>query len=213
MDKKWREWAKGTFALYQQEFDATLVFEDENFFIMDWRDKNGSGNLSTRYIVDKKKGDLIIKGDAGDCIASWFNPVSVENLVRYINDTGYFMEKMQCTTNKYTYNWEDVKEDLEDEKQEYLKMLRDGDITDTTEEELAEDFEQMIDILRDLPLSENCPYPDELTDLMSKYNPDWWEGSFSRLGQRIAKRIYLWTYGYQEGVERIRGREFVRKDI
>ena len=213
MDKKWREWAKGTFALYQQEFDATLVFEDENFFIMDWRDKNGSGNLSTRYIVDKKKGDLIIKGDAGDCIASWFKPVSVENLVRYINDTGYFMEKMQCTTNKYTYNWEDVKEDLEDEKQEYLKMLRDGDITDTTEEELAEDFEQMIDILRDLPLSENCPYPDELTDLMSKYNPDWWEGSFSRLGQRIAKRIYLWTYGYQEGVERIRGREFVRKDI
>ena len=92
-------------------------------------------------------------------------------------------------------------------------MLRDGDITDMTEEELEEDFEKMSDILRDIPLSENCAYPEELTNLMSKYNPDWWEGAFSRLGQRISKRIYLWTYGYQEGVERIRGREFARKDI
>ena len=94
MDKKWREWAKGILDRYGHEFDATLVFEDANFFIMDWRDKNGSVNLSTRYILDKKKGDLIIKGDAGDCIASWFNPVSVEDLVHYINNTGYFMEKM-----------------------------------------------------------------------------------------------------------------------
>lgn len=213
MNKKWREWAKDIFSHFEQDFDATLVFEDDNFFIMDWRDKNGSGNLATRYIVDKKKGDLIIKGDAGCCIASWYNPVSVENLVHYINDTGYFIGKIQCSSNKYTYEDEDVEADLEDEKQDYLKMLRDGDMDFVTEEELIEDFERMKDILSDFQLGENCAYPEELTDLMSKYNPDWWEGPFSRLGCRIDKRLYLWTYGYQEGVERLRGKEFVRKDI
>lgn len=213
MDKKWREWAKDVFSHYGQEFDSTIVFEDENFFVMDWKDKNGSGNLATRYIVDKKKGDLIIKGDSGDCIASWYNPVRVEDLVHYINSTGYFIGKMRCTTNKYTYEHNDVEEDLEDEKQEYLKMIRDGDIDSITEDELEEDFGRMLEILEDCPIGENLTYPEELTDLFSKYNVDWWESQFVRLGERIDKRIYLWTYGYQEGVERLRGKEFVRKDI
>lgn len=213
MDKKWREWAKDTFDDYGQDFDVALVFEDENFFIMDWKDKNGSGNLATRYIVDKQKGDLIIKGDCGDCIASWYNPVSVENLVRYINSTGYFIEKMRCTSNKYTYDYHDIEEDLEEEKQKYLKMVRDGDLDRVTEEEVEEDFERMQEILDEYSINENTIYPKELTDLWDKYDPDWFESDFARLGRRIDKRIYLWTYGYQEGVERLRGKEFVRKDI
>lgn len=213
MNKKWREWAKDVFSYFDQNFDASLVFEDDNFFIMDWKDKNGSGNLDTRYIVDKKKGDLIIKGDAGCCIASWYNPVSVENLVHYINSTEYFIGKMKCSSYKYTYDHDDVEEDLEEEKQDYLKMLRDGDIYFATEEELEEDFERMKDILADFQIVEGGQYPEELIDLMSKYNSDWWESPFASLGCRISKRIYLWTYGYQEGVERIRGKEFVRKDI
>ncbi len=213
MDKKWRAWAKGIYSRYNQEFDSTLVFEDENFFIMDWRDKNGSGNLATRYIVDKKKGDLIIKGDSGDCIASWYNPVAVENLVRYIDSAGYFIEKMRCSTNKYTYYCYDVKEDLEEEKQNYLELIHDGDLDGIAEEELEEDFERMQEILDDYPIRENTAYPEELTDLFCKYNTDWWEGAFSRLGERIDKRIYLWIFGYQEGVERIRGKQFIRKDI
>ena len=213
MDKKWRTWAKDIFSHYNQEFDATLVFENDSFFIMDWRDKNGSGNLATRYIVDKKKGDLIIKGDSGYCIASWYNPVSVEDLVHYINDTGYFIEKMRCSTHKYTYYYLDIEEDLEDEKRYYLKLIRDGEIDEIPEEEVEEDFERMKEMLNDCPIGENTAYPDELTDLFCKYDADCWEGAFSSLGERINKRIYLWTYGYQEGVERLRGKEFVRKDV
>lgn len=213
MNEIWRTWAKDIFSHYDQDFDSILVFEDDNFFIMDWRDKNGSGNLATRYIVDKKKGDLIIKGDSGDCIASWYNSVTVEDLVRYINSTEYFVGKIKCSTNKYTYDYHDVKEDLEDEKQDYLRMLQEDDFDRVTEEELLEDFARMQEILDDFPMNEYAAYPEELTDLMSKYNSDWWESGFSRLGKRIDKRIYLWIYGYQEGVERLRGKKFVRKDI
>ncbi len=214
MDKRWRQWAKNNLAHFGQEFEPKLVLEDDNFFIMDWRDKNGSGNLATRYIVDKKKGDLIIKGDAGDCIASWYNEVKVEDLVHYINSTGYFMEKMQCTTNKYTYRCEDVENDLEEIRQKYLQLIKDGEFAeDITEEEAEEDFYEMQLILDDMVLTERTAYPSKLIDLMSKYDSDWWESDFSRLGERIDKRIYLWTYGFQEGVERLRGEQYVRKDI
>ena len=213
MDKKWRAWAKEAFSHFGQEFEPTLVLENDEFFIMDWRDRNGSGNLATRYIVDKKKGDLIIKGDAGDCIASWHNEVTVENLVHYINSTGYFIGKMQCSTNKFSYNWPDVKEDLEEERQRYIRYLRDGDVDIVDEDELNEDFDSMLDILDMFTMREDCSYPDDLVELMSKYDPDWWEGPFSHLGKRVDKRVYLWTYGYQEGVERLRGEEYVRKDI
>lgn len=68
----------------------------------------------------------------------------------------------------------------------------------------------MQEIFNDFPVCKNTTYPEELIDLMSKYNSSWWE---TRIGERIDKRIYLWIYGYQEGVERLRGKEFVRKDI
>lgn len=214
MDKKWREWAKNNFACFGQEFEPKLILEDDNFFIMDWRDKHGSGNLATRYIVDKKKGDLIIKGDAGDCIASWYNEVTPEDLVHYIDSTDYFIGKMQCSTNKYSYHYKDVEEDLKEIKQECLKMLQEDNLlAEVTEEELEEDFQQMQDMLDDMSLSECSQYPEDLINLIGKYDPDWWEGKFSRLGKRIDKRVYLWTYGYQEGVERLRGQGFVCKDI
>lgn len=213
MNSSNRAWAKEILSHYGQEFEPTLIFEDEKLFVMDWRDKGGSGNLATRYIVDKEKGNLIITGDAGDCIASWYNEITPEKLVVYINSTGYFMEKMQCTTNKYTYKHEDIETDLEEQKQEYLGLLQNGDIDCVTEEELKEDFERIAEILEDYPPGENTVYSSEMTDILQKYDADWWEGPFSHLGRRIDKRIYLWTYGFQEGVERLRGKEFVRKDI
>lgn len=45
--KNWREYAKDIFSHYGQEFDATLVMENEDFFVADWRDRNGSGNLAS----------------------------------------------------------------------------------------------------------------------------------------------------------------------
>lgn len=213
MTKSDRTWAKNILSLYGQEFEPTLVYEDDRIFIMDWRDKGGSGNLATRYIVDKEKGDLIIKGDAGDCIASWFNSVTVEDLVCYVNSTYYFIEKIQCSTHKYSYEWEDVKEDLEDRKQDILGLYSDGDLDDDIQiSDINEDFERMLDILGEFDLDENTTYPAELTDLFQKYDSDWFE-SFANLGGRIDRRIYLWIYGYQKGVEKLRGKEFVRKDI
>ncbi len=221
--KEMREWAKEIFSHFGQEFDATLVYEDDRLFVMDWKDKNGSGNLSTRYIVDKQKGSLILEGDSGFMTACWYNPVQVEDLVHYINSTGYFMEKMRCTDHKYTYDTDDITADLEEEKAELIKNKREemDENSDEYQEwlsELEEDFDELEEII----LNHTQRYTTETRvicseaydDICEKYwGAPYYEAPVYYAGLRVDPRIFLWTYGFQEGVERIRGKEFVRKDI
>lgn len=209
MADQWEKWAEEAFNSSGREFGAALVHEDGRFFIMDWRDKNGSETLAVRYILDKRKGDLAITGDAGCCIAGWQGPVSVEDIAGCLNDPERFIEAIQCTTNKYTYDWEDVVEDLEAEKEACLKNLCDGGAWVEDLEELGEDFQRMETLLTYTGLGESCMYPEELVALMMKYDPDWWDGPFAMLGRRIDKMVYLWAYGFQEGVRMLRAKKFV----
>lgn len=212
MNKEHREKAAKSFAAYGQEFAPTLVQEDDNFFIMDWRDKNGSGNMATRYILDKKKGTLIITGDSGNCIATWHSRKKPEEIARYLNDEQYFIEKMQCTEYKYDYDWDDVLADLKELREEYLDYVRKGGFCDNdsheiTEEECMEDFHKMEMLLDEIHIDEHTRWPDDLIELFEKYNTDWWESSFSDLGRRVSFRIYQWIYGFQMGLEILKNKD------
>lgn len=55
---------------------ATLIQDTERYMIIDWRRADGSINYYVNYILDKKRGSLIISGDLGDCVATWYNAVS-----------------------------------------------------------------------------------------------------------------------------------------
>lgn len=213
--RKIRERMLDIFSHYGQEFEPVLVHEDESIFIMDWRDKNGSGNLATRYIVDKKKGTLIITGDAGDCIACWYNKLTPEDLAVYINSVGYFVGKMQCTTDKYEWRDEDIKTDLENIKAELIRDKREHpDWYSWSETVIEDDFEYIADELDNYGWGgENQPFPDHIEDIMTKYYSEVWESPFADMGKRISTRVYLWIVGYQTGIEKLRGKEFVRKDF
>lgn len=176
---------------------ATVILQNEQFFIVDWRNKNGSGEYAVRYILDVEKGNFVVTGDLGDSIASWFNKVTPDKLKIYIRDIGYYMSKFQCTSDDYTHDWEDVKADLYAIKEE---ILNDRDFF---EDEVNEDFNEMERILDDLDTYRVGTYPEELTDLFEKYNTDWWESDFSRLGCRIAQRVILWAEGFQMACEQL----------
>lgn len=51
-------------------FQATKIVDDEKFLIIDWKNKDGSGEYAIRYSLDMEKGNFIITGDVGYCIAS-----------------------------------------------------------------------------------------------------------------------------------------------
>lgn len=41
---------------------ATLIQNTDRFLIIDWRRADGSGDYYVNYIVDKKRGSLIVSG-------------------------------------------------------------------------------------------------------------------------------------------------------
>lgn len=187
-----REMAKKKF----KDHKATIILHDDNFFIVDWRRSDGSGEYAVRYILDIQKGNFIVTGDLGDSIASWYNPVSPKNLKLYLDDILYYIGKLQCSSDLYCYRNEDIIRDLEDLKEEYIEFSMTMD-----EEEVNTDFEEMKEILLDLPLP--CTYPEELTDLMQKYEEDWFDSNFAGIGRRVSPRVVLWAVGYQMACERL----------
>lgn len=181
-----------------KDFNATVVLRNDQFFIVDWRNKNGSGDYAIRYLLDIEKGNFIVTGDLGDSVACWFNRVTPEKLRSYINDIGYYMSKFQTTSDQYTYDQDDVEEDLENVKEEIL-----SECPSLYWDEVDADFAKMQELLDDMDLGENNNYTDELTELFEKYNDDWWESDFVNLGRRTSQRVILWAVGFQMVCEQL----------
>ena len=175
-----------------QNHVASVVLHTDDFLIIDWRDKSGSGNYFVRYYLDIKRGSFIVSGDLGDAVATWYNEVGPADLYRYINSVGYFLEKIQCSTDKYVYDVDDILSDLREYKTE---LIRDLEIEDT--DEIDSDFETLEDYFAEHGKTELMIYSDDILEIFEKYASEWWESPFESAGQRISERVYLWIAGYR----------------
>ena len=135
MQKEKREMCQQKF----KDFEAIKVAENEQILVMDWKNKNGYSEYSIRYMLDKEKGNLIITGDLGAGIASWYNSLYPEKLASLLNDIGYFKSKIQCCTETYTYRYKDIEEDLMSIKKD---LILDG----YGETELEVDFNKILSL-------------------------------------------------------------------
>lgn len=190
-----------------QNHRATVVQRDENFFILDWRNVSGSVEYFVRYILDIKRGTLVVSGDLGDCVASWYNTVQPERLVEYLEDVPYFMSKFQCSSDTYCYYIANIKEDLDAIKAEY-------ELCDDQEAmEMDDDFNSMLEMLNECDLNEHFVYPDELSELFAKYDDEWWNSDFTTVGQRISPRVILWAVGYRMAMQQLEEKEKTNENI
>ena len=48
-----------------KDFQATKIVDDEKILIIDWKNKDSSGEYAIRYTLDMEKGNFIITGDVG----------------------------------------------------------------------------------------------------------------------------------------------------
>ena len=101
---------------------ATLIQDTDRYMIIDWRKADGSIDYYVNYILDKKRGNLIISGDLGDCIATWYNAVSPRQMRSYLKDVHYFTSKFQCSTDKYIYDPDSAFEDIKYQLKDYMKL-------------------------------------------------------------------------------------------
>ena len=165
---------------------AKIVLHKPDILILDWRDKNGSREYYVRYILDKSMGSLIIQGDLGTAVASWYNRVETSDMVRYVQNIPYFIEKLVCSTDKYTYYDDDVKNDIEGH---FVQLACGCD----EPKEILRDMEYVVDKVIEAHHN-NATYDDETIAVFSKYDIE--PCDIDDFGRRISERIKLWSKGF-----------------
>lgn len=182
---------------------ANLIQNTDRYFIVDWRDENGSNINYVNYIIDKSTGTIIITGDLGDCVATWFNALEPEQIRNFIrNDISYFISKIQCTSDKYTWNNDDIFEDIMDK----LKSLNDDDDFNDFFDDNNLGIDDMDDLEYEIKNAIGCSaitpefHPsNQLYDIISEFDTDCIEW-LSYCGQKIDNRLYMWAYGFDKAM-------------
>lgn len=173
---------------------ATLIQNSDRYCIIDWRRADGSGNYYVNYIVDKARGSLIVSGDLGDSIATWYNSLDPAELKNYIhNDVNYYIGKIQCSSDLYDCDEEDVVEEIKRQldASEVLEYIEESNRFDDEDEfwEFVED-EVSDGVYRDMFIPSQ-----ELRDVIEEIECDSceWLGD---CGKSINVRVYLWAEGF-----------------
>lgn len=172
---------------------AKVIMNTEDFFIADWANANGSSDYAIRYVLDVKKGILMITGDVGSAIANWYLPVTAKKLKSLVLNVGYFVGKIRCSTDLYIYREDDIREDLNEKYKELKNMIHHINSL----ESLRDDFE----VLRDW--CNNYQYTDAKMTPEIERICDTYGINLSKIGSRISPRVHMWTVGYQMLAEQL----------
>lgn len=191
MNKKIYETYRERFATHK----ATLIQDTDRYLAIDWRKSNGSGDYYVNYIIDKKRGSLIISGDLGDCIATWYNKLDAAKVKSYVKDVSYFMGKFQCASDSYTYNEDDAMADIKDRLGADFDCLDFSDSIDEFWDDLEIEISESTSRDTFLPTS-------KLIEMIEQIDPDYHEWLYS-CGQRIHPRVYLWAVGFQMACDQL----------
>lgn len=173
---------------------ATLIQNTDRYCIIDWRREDGSGNHYVNYIVDKARGSLIVSGDLGDSIATWYNPLDPSKLKGYIyNDVDYYISKIQCSSDLYNYDEDDVVDEIK-------YRLEECNISEYVEENIQFDdedefWEFVEDEVSGSIYGDKFIPSQELRDVIEEFDADSWEW-LSYCGRSISPRVYLWAEGF-----------------
>ena len=185
---------------------ATLIQDTDRYLIIDWRRADGSSNYYVNYIVDKQRGSLIVSGDLGDSIATWYNRVEPAKLKNWIyNDIGYYISKLQCASDKYVYDTDDIMSDIKAHFADYdidpADYIDFGGIYNDFEDE--EEFWEFIEEEVAESTQHRSFLPTEkLTDVIGEIDADYFEWLY-RCGEKIHLRVYLWAVGFYMACEQL----------
>lgn len=181
----------------EERFEARVRTSNKDIFHFDWVNVD-TGNLSTSYLVDLKKGYLIIYGDSDCCIASWFHRVELTDVKAYLRSQSYFVEKILTSERLYTYNNEDVEEDIEDLRKDAL------DEGIYAEDEINQDFDEMKIIYEGYYREGKVMIFDEMLEYAEKYGGEgWYDTSWADLGMRLDPRIDFWRTNFIKALDEL----------
>lgn len=180
-----------------QRSDITASCTENGILGLEWKNRNGNGIYRSRYIVDLERGNIIITGDCGSAIACFSNSLMVEQLSGLVSNIGYFAEKIRCGEGMFTYEPEDIEEDLQFAEECWRKKHHENwsdTITDSIKRLRAWFSENEVT---------GTDYPKEICDILEEMDPNWRHAVYLRFGKRLSARVYMWQIGLQMALEQI----------
>lgn len=182
--------------------DHIATFADYgNIKILDFKRPNSS-EYRIRFLFEEDYCRLHISGDLGELIATNYYNMTYEKFSDFVNDVGYFEQKIDCHNRKiYSYDEEDAKEDLKKYVKEYdfLEEILNHDRYEweSDEDKMEEFFEEVLE-----DFSYDTGIGSKGYDALSKYIDDAWEIS-NGIGKRETGILKLYILAFKLAKEQL----------
>ena len=130
--------------------DHVATFTDYgNIKILDFKNPNNN-EYRIRFLFEQDYCRLHISGDLGELVAVNYNNMTFEGFKDFVNNIGYFNEKISCHDRRiYTYDEAEAKKDLKEilEEEEILDDILKHDRYDweTDEDKLDEFYDSVLE--------------------------------------------------------------------
>lgn len=176
-----------------------------NIKTLDFKEPNTS-YYRIRFLFEEDYFRLHISGDLGELIATNYCNMTYEKFSDFVNNVGYFEEKIDCHNRKiYVYDEEDAKHDIKERLEEYnyldCVLGHDRCEWETDEDKLEEFYE---DVLEDF--SQDNGIGAKGYDALSEYFDDVWEFA-SDIGKRETGILDLYMLAFKLAQEQLKERE------
>ena len=167
--------------------------------VLNWR-KPGTCCYAIRFVFDGSY--MYITGDTGEAVfhLTWKAGVHTFNGI----STHYFMEKMTAfSDDRYDFNCEQAKEELEEWRKQYLED--NCDMQDDELEEFTENFDNLLDSADECSCREHWVgmVNERHNDFISEIDPDYWEWIYD-IGDEVPARIYGYIVALQMASEQLK---------
>ena len=171
-----------------------------NIKILDFKNPN-SNNYRIRFLFEEDYCRLHISGDLGELIATNYNNMTFKGFSDFVNDVGYFEEKIDCHNRKiYWY-------DVEAAKEELVKRIKEYDLLEYVDRYSWESDEEKLeavlaDILSDF--SDSTGIGNKGYDVLDELDSDAWEWAYD-LGKKETGILDLYMLAFKLAMKQIEG--------
>ena len=179
-----------------QNHHARLDVYDETLSILSWK-QPGTQAYAVRAVFDGMH--VYISGDLGSAVVHLTEKADLKALSSYWKSPSYFIEKIVCSTDKYDFDYEEAKKELEEHIDtmlyNYSKRRRcfdDDDMEDYKEDVMLTKAKVLDGFNEDNGL---CGNPIAVNE-WSALDPEYFEW-MPHAGRRIHKRIWLWLAAFE----------------
>lgn len=170
--------------------DHIATFTDYgNVKILDFKNPN-SNHYRIRFLFEEDFYRLHISGDLGELIAVNYNNMVYDRFSDFVNNIGYFREKVVCH-NRHFYNYEHDK--AEKDLTEILKAL------DYYEDELEEKVDEILEHFYDEGLSNS----ETAYKLLSEIDSDCFE-YIDTIGRESSGILELYMLAFKMAKEQLK---------